>query len=62
MARRLEQGMGLQSGWLDFDHTQQGATILNEHEVEHQSLNLSTEAKIRLIQKLAASLSDQRSE
>lgn len=61
MARRLEQGMGLQSGWLDLDHRQQGATILNEHEVGHQSLKLSTEAKLRLIQKLAASLSDQRS-
>ena len=60
MARRLEQGMGLQSGWLDLDHTLQGATILNEHEVGHQSLKLSTEAKNRLIQKLAASLSDQR--
>ena len=61
MARRLEQGMGLQSGWLDLDHTLQGATILNEHEVGHQSLKLSTEAKIRPIQRLAASFSDQRS-
>ena len=61
MARRLEQGMGLQSGWLALDHTQHRATILNEHEVGHQSLKLSTEAKIRPIQSLAASFSVQRS-
>ena len=61
MARRLEQGMGLQSGWLDLDHTQQETTILNEHEVGHQSLYLSTEANLRLAQNLAASLSEQRS-
>ena len=61
MARRLEQGVGLQSGWLGLDHTQQEATILNEHEVGHQSLNLSTEANHWFIQKLAASLSERRS-
>ena len=61
MARRLEQGMGLQSGWLDLDHSQDTITTLSEHEVGHQSLHLSSESTVRLIQKLAASLTEQHS-
>ena len=61
MARRLEQGMGLQSGWLDLDHSQETITTLSEHKVGHQSLHLSTEARVRLIRKLAASLTEQNS-
>ena len=58
MARRLEQGMGLRSGWLDLDHTESTTVTLSEHELGHQSLKLSPTARLRLIQKLAASLSD----
>ena len=56
VARRLEQGMGLQSGWLDLDHSENVNIILSEHELVHKALKLSHEAKLKLIQKLAASL------
>ena len=60
MARRLEQGMGLQSGWLDLDHSENTTITLSEHELGHQALKLPLDAKLRLIQKLAASLVVQR--
>ena len=56
MARRLEQGMGLQSGWLDLDHSENITITLSEHELGHQALELPLDAKLRLIQRLAASL------
>ena len=58
MARRLEQGMGLQSGWLDLDHTDNTTITLSEHELGHQSLKLGLSARMRLLKKLAASLPD----
>ena len=56
MARRLQQGMGLQSGWLDLDHSENITITLSEHELGHQALKLPLNAKLRLIQRLAASL------
>ena len=60
MARRLEQGMGLQSGRLDLDHSENITITLSEHELGHQALKLPLDANLRLIQKLAASLVVQR--
>lgn len=59
MARRIEQGMALQSGWLDLDHSGNTTTTLSEHELMLQSLQLPSDAKIRLIQRLATSLAQQ---
>lgn len=56
MARRLEQGMGLRSGWLDLDHSENTTVTLSEHEVVHHSLQLSPTARLRLIHKITASL------
>ena len=51
--------MALQSGWLDLDHSGNTTTTLSEHELMLQSLQLLSEAKIRLIQRLATSLAQQ---
>ena len=62
MARRIEQGMGLQSGWLDLDHSGSTITTLSEHELGLQSLQLSPSAKLRFIQKLVESLAQKNPE
>ena len=62
MARRIEQGMGLQSGWLDLDHSGSTITTLSEHELGLQSLQLSPSAKLSLIQKLVETLAQKNPE
>jgi hypothetical protein len=56
MARRLEHGLGLDSGWLDLDHSQAPAKLLSELHLTEQALELSAQARLRMIKKLVASL------
>ena len=58
MARRLEQGLNLQAGWLDLDHSQLSSPAMNEQQLTVWALKLPNKARIRLLKRLAASLPD----
>ena len=58
MARRLEQGLGLQLGWLDLDHSALVSQLLDEQQLTVQVLQLSDKSRLRILKKLVASLPD----
>lgn len=58
MARRLEQGLRLDLGWLDMDHSDSSNKALSEHQLTDQALRFDIEARIRILKKLAASIPD----
>ena len=58
MARRLEQGLNLQEGWLDLDHAKLSSQPMNEQQLTIWALKLPNKARIRLLKRLVASLPD----
>ena len=58
MARRLEQGLDLQEGWLDLDHKTLSSPAMNEQQLILRALKLPHKARIRLLKRLVASLPD----
>ena len=57
-ARRLEQGLNLEEGWLDLDHAKLSSQPMNEQQLTVFALKLSNKARIRLLKRLVASLTD----
>ena len=58
MARRLEQGLDLQEGWLDLDHSKLSSPAINEEQLTIWALKLPNKTRVRLLNKLVASLPD----
>ena len=58
MARRLEQGLNLQEGWLDLDHAKLSSQPMNEQQLTIWALKLPNKARIRLLKRPVASLPD----
>ena len=58
MARRLEQGLNLQVGWLDLDHSQLSSPAMNVQQLTVWALKLPNKARIRLPKKTGCILHD----